>query len=136
MAKKSPKAAAAALTITADCERDKHGVGALPFVECDRHDGDEYAALSAPPAAQPDGRISDICLFTGAPEGWAHDAFGAPRTRYVRVSLDGSHCVMSPSEGDTYLADAKRFGDESEYVVADVYLSEREFDDLGEFDGF
>lgn len=83
-------------------------------------------------AAKPDERASEICL----PNGLPFDAYGAPRTRYVRVSLGDSHCVMHTSEGDTYLDDAKRFGDESEYVVADVYLSEREFDDLGEFDGF
>ena len=70
------------------------------------------------------------------PNGLMFDAFGETRTRYVRVTLDGSHCVMHPSEGDTYLADAKASGDESAYTVADVYLSEREFDDLGEFDGF
>lgn len=80
--------------------------------------------------------ITDIVLFAGDPPGVMFDAFGEPRTRHVRVSLDGSHCVMHPSEGDSYLADAKANGDESEYVVADVYLSEREFDDLGEFDGF
>ncbi len=61
------------------------------------------------------------------------DAFGEPRTRYVRVSLHGSHCVMHPSEGDTYLKDAKDAGDDGEYTVVDVYLSEREFEDLGHF---
>lgn len=70
------------------------------------------------------------------PNGLMFDAFGQPRTRYVRVSLNGSHCVMRPSEGDTYIKDARDNGDESAYVVRDVYLSEREFDDLPEFDGF
>lgn len=64
------------------------------------------------------------------------DAFGEPRTRYVRVSLDGNHCVMHPSEGDTYLEDAKHSDDRSNYVLADVFLSEREFEDLPEHDGF
>ena len=64
------------------------------------------------------------------------DAFGEPRTRYVRVTLDGSHCVMHPSEGDTYIKDAKDAGDDSKYTVADVYLSEREFDCLPEHPGF
>lgn len=68
--------------------------------------------------------------------GLMFDALGEPRTRYVRVTLDGSHCVMHPSEGDRYLQDARAAGDESEYTVRDVYLSEREFDDLPEFDGF
>lgn len=73
-----------------------------------------------------------ICL----PHGVMFDAFGEPRTRYVRVTLDGAHCVMHPSEGDTYLSDAQQNGDESHYIVSDVYLSEREFEDLPEFDGF
>jgi hypothetical protein len=43
---------------------------------------------------------------------------------------------MHPSEGDRYVQDARDAGDESEYTVRDVWLSEREFDDLPEFDGF
>lgn len=70
------------------------------------------------------------------PNGLMFDAFGEPRTRYVRVTLDGNHCVMHHSEGDRYLKDARDCGDESPYVVADVYLSEREFDDLPEHYGF
>ncbi len=64
------------------------------------------------------------------------DAFGEPRTRYVRISLDGTHSVMRPEEGDAYLESARQNGDDSPYVVADVYLSEREFDTLPEFEGF
>jgi hypothetical protein len=64
------------------------------------------------------------------------DALGEPRTRYVRVSLDGNHCVMHPREGDAYLEEARQNGDDSPYVVADVYLSEREFNDLPEHEGF
>ncbi len=74
----------------------------------------------------------EMCL----PNGLMFDAFGEPRTRYVRVSLDGSHLIMHPSEGDRYLKDARDAGDDSEYTVSDVYLSEREFDDLPEHDGF
>jgi hypothetical protein len=70
------------------------------------------------------------------PNGPMYDAFGEPRTRYVRVSLDGNHCVMHPSEGDIYIADARECGDHSDYVVRDVWLSEREFDDLPEHEGF
>lgn len=77
-------------------------------------------------------RIEAICQ----PDGLKFDAFGEPRTRYVRVTLNGSHLVMHPSEGDRYVQDARDAGDESEYEVRDVWLSEREFDDLGEFDGF
>lgn len=86
-----------------------------------------------------DGMPADAVRFAGdvcLPNGLMFDALGAPRTRYVRVSLDGSHCVMHPSEGDTYLQDARDHGDESNYTVADVYLSEREFEDLPEHDGF
>lgn len=68
--------------------------------------------------------------------GLMFDAMGQPRTRYVRVSLDGNHCVMHKSEGDTYLQDARDCCDENEYTVADVYLSEREFEDLPDHDGF
>lgn len=70
--------------------------------------------------------------------GLKFDAFGKPRTRYVRVTLDGSHCVMHPSEGDRYVQDARAAGDAAadRYEVRDVYLSEREFDDLPEFNGF
>jgi hypothetical protein len=75
---------------------------------------------------------AQLCL----PNGVMFDALGEPRTRYVRVTLDSSHCIMRPSEGDTYLADAKENGDNSSYVLADVFLSEREFDDLPDFDGF
>lgn len=64
------------------------------------------------------------------------DALGAPRTRHVRVTLNGSHCVLDAREGDRYVQEARDAGDESEYTVADVYLSEREFDDLPEFGGF
>jgi len=76
--------------------------------------------------------MNEICQ----PCGLRFDAFGETRTRYVRVSLGGNHCVMHPSEGDRYLQDARDCGDESPYVVADVYLSEREFEDLAEHDGF
>ena len=70
------------------------------------------------------------------PNGLMFDALGEPRTRYVRVTLNGSHCVMHPSEGDTYIADARAADDQSDYKVADVWLSEREFEDLAEFNGF
>lgn len=41
------------------------------------------------------------------PDGLKFDAFGEPRTRYVRVTLRGDHCVMRPSEGDSYVEDAR-----------------------------
>lgn len=71
-------------------------------------------------------------------EGMMFDALGEPRTRYVRVTLNGGHCVMHPSEGDCYVEDARNAGDPDwdRYVVRDVWLSEREFDDLPEHAGF
>jgi hypothetical protein len=72
------------------------------------------------------------------PDGLKFDAFGNPRTRHVRVTLHGSHCVMHPSEGDCYVRDARDAGDPDweRYIVRDVWLSEREFEDLPEHDGF
>jgi len=71
-------------------------------------------------------------------DGLKSDALGEPRTRYVRVTLNGSHFVMHPSDGDCYIEDARNAGDPDweRYIVRDVWLSEREFDDLPEFDGF
>lgn len=70
--------------------------------------------------------------------GLMFDALGQPRRRYVRVTLNGNHCVMFPSEGDCYVEDARNAGDPDweRYIVRDVYLSEREFEDLPEHDGF
>ena len=70
------------------------------------------------------------------PNGLMFDALGEPRTRHVRVTLDGGHCVMTPVDGDRYVQDAREAGDDSPYVVADVWLSAREFEDLPEHDGF
>ena len=72
------------------------------------------------------------------PEGLKFDAFGEPRTRYVRVTLNRSQCVMRPSEGDCDIEEARNAGDPDweRYSVRDVWLSEREFEDLPEFDGF
>lgn len=62
------------------------------------------AGLAAPVVERPDEKCQ--------PDGLKFDAFGEPRTRYVRVSLNGGHCVMHPSEGDCYLKDARNCGDE------------------------
>ena len=90
------------------------------------------AAIEAGEAELKREPVARICK----PHGLMFDAMGDPRTRYVRVTLNGSHCVMSPTEGDNYVQDAKESGDDSDYIVTDVYLSEREFDDLPEHDGF
>ena len=60
------------------------------------------------------------------------DAFGRPRTRYVRVIHDGTTCVVQPGDVAA-LVDAERPED---YRTQDVYLSKEEFDALPEFDGF
>lgn len=88
-----------------------------------------------------DGLPADAVRFAGEvcqPEGLKFDAFGEPRTRHVRVTLNRSHCVMHPSEGDCYVQDARDAGDPDweRYIVRDVWLSEREFDDLPEHDAF
>jgi hypothetical protein len=88
-----------------------------------------------------DGLPANAVRFAGEicqPEGLKFDAFGAPRTRYVRVSLSRSHCVMEPSEGDCYVQEARDGGDPDweRYIVTDVYLSRREFEDLPEHNGF
>lgn len=67
------------------------------------------------------------------PNGVMFDAFGRTRERYVRVSLDGSHLILHPSELDAFKA-----GEENpdQFTYSDVYLSEEEADALPEFDGF
>jgi hypothetical protein len=69
-------------------------------------------------------------------EPWMLDALGERRQRYVRVTQGGMHCVMRPCDGDGYVQVARDNGDDSEYIVSDVYLSEREFEELEEFEGF
>ena len=82
-----------------------------------------------------DGLPADVVRFAGDASPM-FDALGEPRTRHVRVTLEGNHCVMRAINGDSYLKEARADGDESAYVVSDVYLSEREFEDLPEHDGF
>ena len=84
-----------------------------------------------------DGLPADAVRFAGwMPGSPMFDALGELRKRYVRVTLDGNHCVMYPSEGDAYLKAARDGDDDSPYVVCDVWLSEREFADLPEHNGF
>lgn len=63
------------------------------------------------------------------------DALGEPRTRHVRVTFEGASLIDTPSGADSFMAevdpDSRVF-----YVLTNVYLSEREFEDLPEFDGF
>ena len=75
-------------------------------------------------------------LAAAEPDGILFDALGAPRVRYVRITLDGSHMILTPAEAGAYLAEAKAGGDGCAYLTRDVFLSEREAEDLPEFDGF
>jgi hypothetical protein len=61
------------------------------------------------------------------------DALGEPRTAYERLTLDGAHMVLTTAEAEAYLATEPL---ETTYLRTTVYLSEREFEDLPEFDGF
>jgi hypothetical protein len=67
-----------------------------------------------------------------APEAAMFDAFGNPRTRHVRITHDGVSLIERP-ENVTAMVEQDRISD---YTLTDVYLSERELDDLPEFDGF
>jgi hypothetical protein len=64
------------------------------------------------------------------------DALGEPRKRYVRISYEGAHMVMTPEEAQCFKEESEISGDETPYILTDTYLSEREFDDLPEFEGF
>ncbi len=94
----------------------------LPYVDC------KYMEDKLSDSPQRD----DMCL----PNGIMFDALGEPRMRYVRITLEGSHLVLTPIEAHAYMADARAGGDLSDYLVRDVYLSEREAEDLPELNGF
>jgi len=74
------------------------------------------------------------------PDGPMFDAFCNPRVRYVRVSFDGSHLILSPVEAEQWKleaeASAASIGQTDPHSYSDVYLSEVEADALPEFDGF
>lgn len=101
-----------------------------------------WMPLPSPPGSQADterarsdGKNSgDAQGSISQPEGLMFDAFGNPRVRYVRIHYDGSFLVLPPKEAESYMADIGSDG--TDYTTSDVYLSEREFDDLPEFDGF
>lgn len=56
----------------------------------------------------------------------------APR-RFVRIEHFGSFCICSPENVGDWIADAD---DPSEYKITDVWMTQKEFDDLPEFKGF
>jgi hypothetical protein len=70
------------------------------------------------------------------PAAMMYDALGAPRKRYVRVSYEGSHMVLTPEEAQCFVEESEISGDETPYIRTDTYLSEREFEDLPEHEGF
>lgn len=94
-----------------------------------RDDG-EHCALNrtAGVPAAGEGRGA-ICQ----PEGLMFDAFGNPRVRYVRVTLDGAHLILHPDELEAWKANEEN---PDQFTFTDVYLSEEEADALPEFDGF
>lgn len=71
---------------------------------------------------------TSICL----PSGVMFDALGEPRKRYVRITHDGAHCIVQPDDVKDMVDSEKP----EDYTLTDTYLSEREFEDLPEFDGF
>jgi hypothetical protein len=64
------------------------------------------------------------------------DRLGNPRTRYVRISHNGAHMVMTPDEAQCFKEESEISGDETPYILTDTYLSKQEFEDMPEFEGF
>jgi len=65
--------------------------------------------------------------------GLPFDRQGNERKQFVRISLDGTYCIMTPAEGEQFLREAEYPDD---YTVADVWMSQAEFDAMPEFAGF
>jgi hypothetical protein len=97
-------------------------------------------ARSLVPAGVPVARETLANNSPCQPEGLMFDAFGNPRVRYVRVTFDGSHCILSVAELDAWKMEAEAaaasIGQTDPHTYSDVYLSEVEADALPEFDGF
>ena len=53
--------------------------------------------------------------------------------RFVRISFDGSHCLLTPNEAKAYLEDCE---DPNVYEVSDVFITQDQFENLAEFTGF
>lgn len=66
------------------------------------------------------------------PDGLMFDAFGKPRTRAVRITLDGVHLICRPEEVDSMIEG----DDRSRYTFSDVYVSDDEIERLPEFEGW
>lgn len=67
-------------------------------------------------------------------ERYSDDGLGNERKRFVRITYDGSHLVVTPKDVQEHVGDGNL--PEGEYKLTDVYLSEQEFEKLPEFDGF
>jgi hypothetical protein len=74
------------------------------------------------------------------PNGVMFDAFCNPRVRYVRVTFDGSHLILSEAEAEQWKVEAQAsaaaIGQADPHTYSYVYLSEAEAEALPEFDGF
>ena len=77
--------------------------------------------------------FSQKCLANGV----MFDALGNPRKRHVRVTLEGTHCVLPPEQVEAFIQQEVEGATEPiSHTLTDVYLSEREFKDLPEFNGY
>jgi hypothetical protein len=98
---------------------------------------DKVRSLYAAPVAQAAPiELDQKCL----PNGVMFDAFGNERVRYVRVTYDGSHLILTPAGAEAWKreaeASAASIGQTDPHAYSDVYLSKEEADALPEFDGF
>jgi hypothetical protein len=126
------------------CEFDRPGDWRIKMGQHYHHEGwklfgaswtpSHWMPLPAPPgAASPSpSNERENPTIKCPPRGVMFDAFGRPRVRYVRVSHDGTTCVVPPGDVAA-MVDSERPDD---YRTEDVYLSKEEFDALPEFDGF
>lgn len=56
--------------------------------------------------------------------------------RYTKIELDGSYCVMEPREAEAMIADMSVDEQESDYKISDIYMTQEEFENLPEFQGW
>ncbi len=54
------------------------------------------------------------------------------KRRYAKLSYDGQFVIMTPSEAEVWLDDC---WDET-YVLDEVWMTEKQYEDLPEFEGF
>lgn len=68
---------------------------------------------------------------------WIESAKGrkyraSDKRRYAKLKYDGQFVIMTPSEAEDWLNDSP---DET-YVLEEVWMTERQYGDLPEFEGF